>query len=415
MNTILSIFVSLVALKLFAELWLDFLNKHNVTRFSGKVPKVFDGFINQETYDKSVAYTLAKNKFSSLGSVYDGLILLFIILSGILPMFWDQLESLFGARADLVPIQALVLVFIYMGISVFSLPLDWWQQFRLEERFGFNRSTFKLWVSDKIKASLIGLIIGFVLVCCLLWAVSLAHWWIWAFILFMGFQLLMMLLYPMYIMPLFNKFEPLKDDQLRDRLISLAQRVGFKAKAILVMDGSKRSSHSNAFFTGFGKSRRIVLFDTLIEQLTEEEIEAVLAHEIGHYKKKHIFKHLIIAGLGSLFGFWVLSKLLGSSWFLQAFGFEPNSGLAPTLLLFSMLIGLLTFWISPGLNRLSRKYEFEADIFSSEALNTAEPLIKALRKLNEKNLSNLVPHPIYSGFYYSHPTLLEREIALKRA
>jgi STE24 endopeptidase len=239
-------------------------------------------------------------------------------------------------------------------------------------------------------------------------------WWLWAFIALFAFQLVMVVVYPMYIMPLFNKFEELPEGGLRERLVGLGDRTGFLAKTILVMDGSKRSGHSNAFFTGFGRFRRIVLFDTLIEQLSERELEAVLAHEIGHYKKGHIPKTMLLAAASLFVSFAFIGWLAQASWFVIPFGFEMLPGqLGPTLLLFGLLSGFLTFWLSPLTNRLSRKHEYEADHFAYKALDSdAVPMIGALRALSEKNLSNLTPHPYYSAFYYSHPTLLERESAL---
>ncbi|MGZ8939893.1 MAG: M48 family metallopeptidase, partial [Limisphaerales bacterium] len=237
-------------------------------------------------------------------------------------------------------------------------------------------------------------------------------WWLWAWASVLGFQLLMVLLAPILIMPLFNKFTPLPEGPLRDRLLRLGERTGFQSKTIQVMDGSKRSRHSNAFFTGVGNFRKIVLFDTLISQLAEVELEAVLAHEIGHYKKKHIPKMLIGSALGLLVAFFTIAQLAKQPWFYRAFGFEPGS-IVPALLLFSLLSGVVTFWFTPLFNLLSRKFEYEADAYAAGIMSAPEPLISALRKLNEKNLSNLTPHPLYSGFYYSHPTLLEREQALR--
>jgi STE24 endopeptidase len=221
----------------------------------------------------------------------------------------------------------------------------------------------------------------------------------------------MMVLAPVLILPLFNKFSPLREGSLKDRLLELAQRACFRARSIQIMDGSKRSRHSNAFFTGFGRFRKIVLFDTLVEQLTEPELEAVLAHEMGHYRLGHVPKLLIGSVLALLGGFLALAWLAQQDWFYQAFGFRPGD-FEPALLLFGLLSGAVTFWVSPLLHFWSRHFEYQADRFAATLLNDADPLVSALRKLNEKNLGNLTPHPFYSGFYYSHPTLLEREQAL---
>jgi len=228
----------------------------------------------------------------------------------------------------------------------------------------------------------------------------------------MGFQLLMVVLAPVLIMPLFNKFTPLPEGSLRERLLALAGRTGFRARDVQVMDGSKRSRHSNAFFTGLGRWRKIVLFDTLIEQLTEPELEAVLAHEIGHYKKRHIPKMLAGSAAALLLGFFVLAELARRKWFYGAFGFESGQ-IEPALLIFGLLSGAVTFWFSPLLHYWSRRYEYQADEYAAKAMGEPLSLVGALRKLNEKNLSNLTPHPLFSGFYYSHPTLAERERALR--
>jgi STE24 endopeptidase len=223
----------------------------------------------------------------------------------------------------------------------------------------------------------------------------------------------MLLVAPVLILPLFNKFTPLPPGPLRDALLALGERAGFRARDIQVMDGSKRSRHSNAFFTGLGRFRKIVLFDTLVQQLGQAELESVLAHEIGHYKKGHIPKMIALSLGGSLAAFCLVALLVRQGWFLRGFGFAPGQ-IVPALLLISLLAGVVTFWLSPLFHLLSRRHEYEADAYAAVLIKGPAPLIAALRKLNEKNLSNLTPHPIYSGFYYSHPTLLEREAALTR-
>jgi STE24 endopeptidase len=236
---------------------------------------------------------------------------------------------------------------------------------------------------------------------------------LWAWGVVLAFQLVMMVLAPIVILPLFNKFTPLPEGSLRERLLRLGARTGFKSSTIQVMDGSKRSRHSNAFFTGFGRFRRIILFDTLISQLAEVELEAVLAHEIGHYKKRLIPKMLMASAAGLLLAFFLIAKLAAQPWFYNTFGFEASAGIAPALLLFSMLSSVVTFWFSPLFNLVSRAFEYQADGYAAQTMHESDSLVGALRKLNEKNLSNLTPHPLYSGFYYSHPTLFERERALR--
>jgi STE24 endopeptidase len=299
-------------------------------------------------------------------------------------------------------------------LTLARLPLDWHAQFRLEERFGFNTTTRRTWWVDRVKGFFLAVALGYPVLVLVLKIVEWSgdRWWLWAWAAVLGFQLIIAVLAPVLILPLFNKFTPLPEGGLRERLLALARRTAFRTRNIQVMDGSRRSRHSNAFFTGFGRFRRIVLFDTLVQQLNEAELEAVLAHEIGHFKKKHIPKMLLFSAVSSLAGFYLIAVLARQEWLYRAFGFEQGS-IVPALLLFGLLSGLVTFWFSPLAHAWSRRYEYQADAFAAEVMSEARSLISALRKLNEKNLSNLTPHPIYSSFYYSHPTLLEREQALE--
>jgi STE24 endopeptidase len=306
--------------------------------------------------------------------------------------------------------------------SIVSLPIAWYAQFKLEDRFGFNTTTVKTWALDRLKGFLLAMLLGFPLLVLVLKLIEWTGptWWIWAAAVIIVFQLLLLLIAPAVIMPLFNKFTPLPDGSLRERLFALAQRTDFPTRSIEIMDGSKRSRHSNAFFTGFGRFRKIVLFDTLVAQLAEPELESVLAHEIGHYKKRHVVKLLGVSIFGLFIGFAAVAWLARQEWFYRAFGFEYHARFAaanivPAMLLFALLAGTISFWFSPLIHLWSRRFEYEADAFAHATMGEAQPLIRALRKLTEKNLSNLTPHSLYSGFYYSHPTLLERERALRGA
>ncbi|MEC8332698.1 MAG: M48 family metallopeptidase [Verrucomicrobiota bacterium] len=414
MNSILIIFIILLLLKLVTSATLDCMNLRYAQARMNEVPASFRDFIDLPTYQKSVDYTSAKTYFGLVSDLYDALLLALVLLLGILPFFFEMFTEWFGYG---VWGQALVLILLSFILSIPALPFEWWGTFKIEERFGFNKSTQKLWVMDKIKGSTIGFVISYPLLTLLLYLVSAAGslWWVWGFIVFFIFQLIMVVVYPMFIMPLFNKLEPMEDGVLKSRLFALADRTGFQASTILVMDGSKRSGHSNAFFSGFGRFRRIVLFDTLIEQMETDELEAVLAHEIGHYKLGHIPKMLVMAGFSSLAMFAALGWLANAEWFTKAFHFGASAEgqLVPVLLLFMLLSSLVTFWISPLTSRLSRKHEYEADTFAREAMSGYESLSQALRKLHKQNLSNLTPHPIYSQFHYSHPTLEERESSLR--
>ena len=404
--------LGLILTRYFFELWLDDLNAAHVRKHADVVPEAFREIMDEATYRKSVRYTLAKARFGTFSDTYSTTVLCTLLFSG-----W--LASLYGLVADSTGQSpwglTIALWAVILLMSLLSLPFSWWAQFRLEERFGFNNSTQRTWWSDQAKGVLLSFAIGVPLLALILWLVEATgdYWWLWAWGVVVIFQLLMSVLAPIFILPLFNKFTPLPDGGLKERLDALAKRTGFVNAGIQVMDGSKRSKHSNAFFTGLGKGRKIALFDTLVEQLSEAELEAVLAHEIGHFKLKHVPKMIAWSFVTTLIGFWALSLLAGQAWFAGTFGFSP--GIAPVFLLFGLLAGTVTFWLSPLSSLWSRKFEYQADAFAAKAVGGSGSMIAALRKLNRENLSNLTPHPWYSGFHYDHPALLERETALNAA
>ncbi|WP_208595978.1 M48 family metallopeptidase [Desulfonatronovibrio hydrogenovorans] len=411
-KTVVITVLMLIFGKLCWESFLSWLNMQEARRRQKAPPLEILEVMDQKTYQKSVDYSLAKERLGLFNGVYEVLVLILILFSGVLP--W--LYSLFSGPGSEISIlrEAAFMIAALILISLPGVPLEYYNRFNLEERFGFNRSTVRLWVTDKFKGLVISLVLGMPVLCLIIFLVmNLGDlWWLWAFLALFIFQLIMMVLYPMIILPWFNKLTPLPQGELRQRLMNLADRTGFKARTIQVMDGSKRSGHSNAFFTGFGRFRRIVLFDTLIDQMKEDELEAVLAHEIGHYKKGHVPRMLAVSALMSLAGLWILAWLVSVPWFIQAFGFDHElSGPGPGLLLFGLLFGAVSFWLSPALAQLSRKHEYESDRFAARHVGP-DPMVRALRKLSRENLSNLTPHPLYSGFYYSHPTLFERERAI---
>ncbi len=410
--------LALIVARCLAELLLNRLNQQHVRAHAYEVPGAYQGIIDDVTYRKSVAYTLAKARFGTVTDVFDALILIAILFTGVLPWAFHAFVTRAG---ESIWAMAGFLFAAGVAFSLPGLPFEWYAQFRLEQRFGFNTSTAKTWILDRLKGLLLAVVLGFPLLALVLKVIerSGAMWWLWAWGIFVAFQFLILLIAPAVIMPLFNKFTPLPDGLLRDRLFALATRVGFPTRRIDVMDGSKRSRHSNAFFTGFGRFRKIVLFDTLMAQLSEPELEAVLAHEIGHYKKRHVVKLMTMSMLTTLVAFAAIAWLAQQAWFYRAFGFEPQHSYAPVaivpaLLLFVLIAGPISYWLTPLINLWSRRFEYQADAFAREVMGEARSLLGALRKLNEKNLSNLTPHPLYSGFHYSHPTLLEREAALRR-
>jgi len=399
------------------ELWLSRLNQRHVRARANEVPAAFRRMIDEATYRRSVDYTLAKSCFRDVAGVFDTVMLIAVLFSGVLPWAFRRFSANFGTS---VWAMAGFLFVTGIALSIPALPFAWYAQFKLEERFGFNTTSIKTWILDRMKGFLLAVLLGYPLLALVLklieWTGS--NWWLWAAAIVIAFQLLLLLIAPAIIMPLFNKFTPLPEGTLRERLFALAQRTDFPTRSIDVMDGSKRSRHSNAFFTGFGRFRKIALFDTLIAQLTEPELESVLAHEIGHYKKRHILKLLGASIAGVLLAFAAIAWLARQQWFYRAFGFERQTGFAaanvvPAMLLFVLLGGTISFWVSPFIHIWSRRFEYEADAFARLTMGEAQSLIQALRKLSEKNLSNLIPHPLYSSFYYSHPTLLERERALR--
>jgi STE24 endopeptidase len=375
--------------------------------------------MDEATYRRSIDYTLAKSRFGDIVNVFDAVLLIAVLFSGALPWAFGNFSANFGSSARAM---AGFLFLTGIALSIPALPFAWYAQFKLEERFGFNTATVKTWILDRIKGLLLAVLFGYPLLVLVLKIIEWvgANWWLWAAMVVITFQLLLLLIAPAIIMPLFNKFTPLSEGALRERLFALAQRTDFPARNIEVMDGSKRSRHSNAFFTGFGRFRKIVLFDTLIDQLTETELESVLAHEIGHYKKRHVIKMLTVSIAGVFLAFAIIAWLARQQWFYRAFGFEHQvrfaaANVVPAMLLFALFAGTITFWASPLIHIWSRHFEYEADTFARAVMGETQSLIQALRKLSEKNLSNLTPHPLYSSFYYSHPTLLEREHALRIA
>src|SRR5881409_663022 len=410
---------ALVLARAIAELWLSRVNQRYVRANADEVPTPLRGVIDEATYRRSVDYTLAKNRFGDVVTLFDAVLLIAVLLSGILPWASGKFAAAFGTS---VLAMAGFLFATGAALSIVSLPFAWYAQFKLEERLGFNTTSVKTWLLDRVKGFLLALLLGYPLLALVLKLIEWtgANWWLWASAVVIAFQLLMLLVAPAVIMPLFNKFTPLPEGALRGRLFALAQRTNFPTRSIDVMDGSKRSRHSNAFFTGFGRFRKIALFDTLVAQLNESELESVLAHEIGHYKKRHVLKLLGVSIAGVFVAFAAIAWLARQQWFYRAFGFEHQGGFAaasvvPAMLLFALLAGTISFWLSPFIHTWSRRFEYEADAFARATMGEAQSLVHALRKLSEKNLSNLIPHPLYSGFYYSHPTLLERERALRTA
>jgi STE24 endopeptidase len=407
--TFTAIFCALLVLSLVTRTVLASRQIRHVARHRHQVPAAFSDTIPLAAHQKAADYTIAKARFGMLELALGAALLLGWTLLGGLD--WLNRTLLDALGGGMVQQLALLAAFSLIG-GLITLPMGWWATFRLEERFGFNKMTPSLWLADLFKGTLVGALVGLPIAALVLWLMGAAGpaWWIWAWGVWMGFNLLALVLYPTVIAPMFNKFEPLQDETLKARVNALMQRCGFAAKGLFVMDGSKRSAHANAYFTGFGAAKRVVFFDTLLQQLSPAEIDAVLAHELGHYKHRHIIKRIaLMAGL-SLTGFALLGWLSSQAWFYLGLGVHPsleapNHALA--LLLFMLAMPLLTFFLSPLMAGLSRSHEFEADAYAMQQTSGTD-LASALLKLFKDNASTLTPDPVYARFYYSHPPASER-------
>ena len=373
--------------------------KH-VKNHRDKTPDAFSEKISLGEHQKAADYTVAKEKMGNIGLLLSTTLLLIWTLGGGL-----ELADQFVRTFQLSPIFSGVIFILLIGIisSVLDIPLTLYNTFVLEEKFGFNRTTLKVWIIDFIKQGLLGLLIGIPLIMVILWLMGSAgeYWWLYAWAVWMCFGFLMMWAYPAFIAPIFNKFTELEDESLKKRIEQLMTRCGFLSKGILVMDGSKRSSHGNAYFTGLGNNKQIVFFDNLLDSLDEEEVEAVLAHELGHFKKKHILKRLISMTFITLAGFAMLGWLMQQMWFYNGLGMSTSSIYA-ALVLFSIASPVFTFFLSPISAMISRKHEFEADDYAAEQAD-ANKLVEALVKLYKDNANTLTPDPLHSAYYDSHP------------
>ena len=386
------------------KLWLNARQVRHVAQHRGQVPKAFANQISLNDHQKAADYTLAKAKVAQIDMLIDAAVLVgwtlmgglsvlnATILSYISPGLWQQV--------------VLVLAFTLVG-GLLDLPLSLYQTFVLEQKFGFNKMTWKLWLSDSLKGLVLGLVLGVPLIAMVLWLMQAGgvYWWFWTWCALVFWQLFLMAIAPNVIMPLFNKFTPLEDEALKTRVNALMQRAGFTAKGFFVMDGSKRSAHSNAFFTGFGASKRVVFFDTLLKQLTPSEMEAVLAHELGHFKHRHIFKMMATSFVMTLLGLALLGFASQQIWFYTGLGVMPNltgGNEAVALLLFMLVVPVFTFLLAPVSSWRSRVQEYEADAYAVSQTPAAD-LSSALLKLYQDNASTLTPDSWYVKFYYSHP------------
>jgi STE24 endopeptidase len=403
-NTYLIAYICIYLISFAVYIAIEGINVSYLKKFGQKVPVAFDGLIDEKELQKISRYTEDNIRFKLFQTSISKIIFLYIILSGVLPWLAQSFARMNVIIAGLIFFAVIGLAEVLMG-----LPFDYYHSFVLEETYGFNTKTLKIWISDLVKSMLVLIILGTFLVSALLLMVTYAgqSWWIWAWVIFLLFQLIMTILYPTVIAPIFNRFTWLEDSELKDGIERLAKTEGLDIEGIYQMDASKRTRHTNAYFSGMGKAKRIVLFDSLIRSHGQDEILAILAHEIGHLKKNHIKKQIVIVSVVSLFLFFLASKLLTWEVMYNSFGFS-NMPCYVGLFLVGILWEPVNFFISPIGMAISRKFERQADLYSLGILKTAKPLSTALKKMAKENLSNLTPHPLYVCFNYSHPPLLER-------
>jgi len=398
------LFIAAVILTLAARLWLTSRHIRHVIAHRDRVPADFAERISLAAHQKAANYTVDRCKFGILGSLADSALLLALTLGGgiaALHAFWSPRLDGLG--------YGLAMIFSVMLISALvDLPFSLYRQFVIEARHGFNRMSLGLFFADLFKHALIGVLIGAPVILAVLWLMGAMgnYWWLYVWLFWSAFNLLIMFVYPTWIAPLFNKFAPLEEGEMKTRIEALLARCGFRSSGLFVMDGSKRSSHGNAYFTGFGNNKRIVFFDTLLSRLAPSEIEAVLAHELGHFRRHHIVQRIVLMFAASLAFLWLLGQLIDAPWFYNGLG-VPAENTALALILFFLVIPVFTFPLNPLSSYLSRRNEFEADAYAAEHA-AAGDLVRALVKLYEDNASTLTPDPLHSLFYDSHPPAAQR-------
>jgi STE24 endopeptidase len=412
MNTFSFVFLGALALATLTRLWLARRHISHVQAHRALVPAEFTEQITLEAHQRAADYTCDKTQLAMASVVVEALLLLWLTFGGGLQLMHEYsaawLTDGIGRGLGLI-----LLVTVVMTAA--EMPFNLYRTFRIEERFGFNKMTPRLFIVDTLKSLLVAALFGIPLAACVLWLMAQmgAYWWLYAWLVWVGFNLFMLAVYPNWIAPLFNKFSPMEDADLKQRVERLLARCGFKVKGLMVMDGSRRSSHGNAYFTGFGKTKRIVFFDTLLARLSPVEVEAVLAHELGHFKLNHVIKRMLWIFTVSLGFLWLLGFVMDKAWFFQGLNVAtPSTAMA--LILFFIVIPNFTFLLQPLLSMYSRQHEFEADQYAAQNASASD-LVSALVKLYKDNASTLTPDPVHSAFYDSHPPAMIRIARLHKA
>ena len=413
MQTFTIIFLAALLLAFCARMWLATRHIHHILAHRDSVPANFSTQISLEAHQKAADYTCAKTRLSYVSTSMETLLLLIFTLGGgltALGIFWSN------ALSDPLAGGMALIISTLLLMSVTEIPIGYYRTFVIEQKFGFNKMTLRMFFADLVKRTVLGLLFGIPLLLGVLWLMEKmgSDWWFFAWLAWMGFNLVVLAIYPAWIAPLFNKFTPLEDAPLRARIEQLMRKCGFKSSGLFVMDGSRRSNHGNAYFTGFGKTKRIVFFDTLLSRLDVSEIEAVLAHELGHFKRRHVIKRIAWSFAMSLVFLWVLGYLMQQGWFYQGLGVSVSSvpSTAMALLLFFLVMPAFTFLFQPMASLYSRKHEFEADEYAASNASAAD-LMRALVKLYQDNAATLTPDPLHSAFYDSHPPAAMRIARLR--
>ena len=411
MNAFFWVFLAALALATATRCWLALRQIGYVRAHRAAVPPMFAGTIPLDAHQKAADYTVAKGRLGMVDVFVDAALVLALTFGRGLDLLSAGWARMFDAGS--LAHGTALLFSLFLVQAIVSLPLSIWRTFGIESRFGFNRMTWRLYVSDLLKQTALAIVLGLPLILALLWLMEHmgSLWWLYAWLVLTAFSIVLQLLFPAVILPLFNKFTPLADGELAERVGKLLERCGFKSKGLYVMDGSKRSSHGNAFFAGFGAAKRIVLFDTLVSRLDPPEVEAVLAHELGHYKLHHILKRIVLSSAMTLAGLWLLGELLHEAWFYSGLGVS-QPGMAMALALFMLAVPQFTFFLHPLSSHFSRKHEFEADAYATSHADAAK-LAQALVKLYRDNASTLTPDPLHSAFYDSHPPAAVRIARLR--
>lgn len=407
-----AVFIAALALTTLTRLWLARRHLAHIAANRPQVPEAFRTEIALDAHQKAADYTSTKVRLGMLAVLFDAAVLLAFTLGGGIQLIADVSQRLLDS--PLAQGMA-VIVLVLLLSALLEMPFDLYRTFSIEARFGFNKMTLKLYFIDAIKSVALGAVLGLPLLFGVLWLMERmgGNWWLYVWAVWVAFNLLLLFIYPSFIAPLFNKFQPLQDESLKARIEALLGKCGFMAKGLFVMDGSRRSTHGNAYFTGFGKTKRIVFFDTLLQRLTPAEIEAVLAHELGHFKHRHVAKRIVLTFALSLGFLWLLAQLMQSDWFYQGLGVTTPST-AHALLLFFLVMPVFSFLLSPLMSHYSCKHEYEADAYAAQHTD-ARDLSSALVKMYQDNASTLTPDPLYSAFYDSHPPALMRISHLKGA